>query len=170
MNLSAYEMFSLFFIPYSLMIWIIDFLSDKEINHDEFEIGVLGYIHHLIGVMTIGIGFIPILTKSLSITIISIIALLVTQVGFLINNDWCWFLTLTNNKINPGRPDRKWRSEIVTLLKHYIRGDEWAYSDITHNINDSTIKVLNTVMIIHLIRLIIIPVANTMINNTQRVP
>ena len=156
MDLNAYEMFSLFFIPYSLIIWTLDFLSDKEVNHDEFEIGVLGYLHHLFGVMTIGIGFIPILTKSLSITIISIIALLVTQVGFLINNDWCWYLKLTNNKINPGRPDRKWRSEIVTLLKHYIRGDEWAYSDITHNINDSTTKVLNTVMIIHLIRLAII--------------
>jgi len=170
MNLSAYEMFSLFYIPYSLIIWILDFLSDKEVNHDEFEIGVFQYLHHLFGVITIGMSFLPILTNSLSITVLSIIVLFVTEVGFLINNDSCWFLTLTNNKINPGKPNRKWRAEIVSLLKHYIRGDEWAYSDITHNINYSTVKLINTAMIIHLIKLIIIPVATTiLVANTMRV-
>jgi hypothetical protein len=155
MNLNTYEVFALFYIPISLVMWILDFLSDKDITKNEFEIGLYQYTHHLFAVLHMGILILLLTTKDLPVTIITIIIILIAQIGFLINNDSCWFLTLTNIKINPDRPNRKWRAEIGSLIKHYIRGDEWAYSDINQNVNYTSVKLINTLAILHLLKMLI---------------
>jgi len=164
MNLSDYEILALIHVPYSLIMWTLDFLSDKEITHSEVKIGALQYVHHLFGVFNMGVIFLLLFSKSIKLSILTFIVIIVSQIGFLINNDSCWLLTLTNKAINPDRPNRKWRAEIGSLIKHYIRGDSWGYSDINVNINYSSVKFINTVMIIHLIKLIILNA------NTRRVP
>lgn len=156
MSLSNYEIISMIYIPYSLILWSIDYLSDKNITHNELEIGLMQYIHHLFGIFNIGVIILLLTSKSISLAIITILVNLFSQVGFLINNDDCWLLTLINNKINPTMPRRKWRGEMESLIKHYTRGDDWAYSEIRNNSATRTVLYVNILMIAHLVKLMLV--------------
>jgi len=136
-------------------MWILDFLSDKDVINNEIKIGALQYIHHLLGAFTFGILILLLTSRSIPLTIVSIIVIFITQLGFLINKDYCWLLTLTNKTINPNKPNRKWRADVVSIIKHYTRGDDWAYEDINYNINCHSVKVLNVAMILQLLKIII---------------
>lgn len=155
MNLNEYQLLSLIYIPYSLILFALDFLSDKNITENEVEIGVLQYIHHLFGIFNIGVIILLFTSNSLVLTAVSIIINLIAQVGFLINGDYCWLLTLVNKKINSDIPNRKWRGELVSLIKHYIRGDDWAYSDIRNNDATPTVVFVNSIMFLQLMKLLI---------------
>ena len=155
MNLNEYQLLSLIYIPYSLILFGLDFLSDKNITKNEVEIGILQYIHHLFGIFNIGVIILFLTSKSLVITAVSIIINLIGQVGFLISDDYCWLLTLVNKKINSDMPNRKWRGELVSLIKHYIRGDEWAYSNIRNNDATPTVVFVNIIMFFQLLKLLI---------------
>jgi hypothetical protein len=155
MNLSEYQLLSLIYIPYSLILFALDFLSDKNITKNELKIGILQYIHHLFGIFNIGVIILFLTSKSLVLTAVSIIINLIAQVGFLINGDYCWLLTLVNKQINPEMPNRKWRGEIVSLIKHYLRGDEWAYSDIRNNDATPTVLFVNIFMFFQLMKLLL---------------
>ena len=83
--------------------------------------------------------------------IISIITSLVIQIGYIINNDHCWLTVLSNKLINPEQPNRIWRADLFLQIKHYIRGDSWAYKDI-YNFNQNNIVLFgNIVFIVFLI-------------------
>jgi hypothetical protein len=153
MSLNVYEVFALFYIPISLIAWTIDFLSDKEIVHSELEIGIIHYLHYLAGIMQNAI-LILLCSKSIFVTVLSIIIVIGTQIGFLINKDYCWLLRLTNTKINPKKPNRKARVSLESFIKHYIRGDEWAYSDIRNSDATKSATVMNVLLILQLIKLI----------------
>jgi hypothetical protein len=160
--MNNYEIFSLFYIPYSLIMWSIDYLSDKDITHKEMKIGIFQYLHHLI-ITIINLSFMLILFyKGITITGLTVIVMIIAQIGFLINKDKCWFLTTINKQINPDNPNRKWRADLYSLLKHYIRGDSWAYSDIRNNDSTYNVNTMNLLIFIQLIKLIIL--------NTRRVP
>jgi hypothetical protein len=153
MNLNVYEVFALFYIPISLITWTTDFLSDKEIVHSELEIGIIHYLHYLVGVTQYALILI-LCSKNIVLTVLSIIASLGTQIGFLINKDYCWLLRLTNKKINPKKPNRKARFSLDSFIKHYIRGDSWAYSDIRNTDATTSAIIMNVLLIIHLIKII----------------
>ena len=155
MNLNEYQLLSLIYIPYSLILFALDFLSDKNITENEVEIGILQYIHHLFGIFNIGVIILFLTSNSLVLTAVSIIINLIAQVGFLINGDYCWLLTLVNKKINSNMPNRKWRGEFVSLIKHYIRGDDWAYSDIRNNDATPTVVFVNSIMFFQLLKLLL---------------
>jgi hypothetical protein len=87
MNLNSYELVALFHVPYSLILWSIDFLSDKELVKDELEIGTIQYLHYLIVSFTIGILVLLLASKSMPITILTVIISMCSQIGFLINKD-----------------------------------------------------------------------------------
>ena len=53
------------------------------------------------------------------------------HIGFLINDNVCWMTILINKLINKNKPLRKWRgADPLAYIKHYLRGDEWAYSNL----------------------------------------
>jgi hypothetical protein len=153
MNLNVYEVFALFYIPISLITWTTDFLSDKEIVHKELEIGIIHYLHYLVGVTQYAIAQL-LCSKNIFLIILSIITALGTQIGFLINKDYCWLLRLTNKKINPKKPNRKARFSLDSFIKHYIRGDSWAYSDIRNTDATTSVVTMNVLLILQLIKLI----------------
>jgi hypothetical protein len=130
--MNLYEYSAVILLPIILFHFIIDFLSDSEIPPGlETKIGILQFIHTIWGsIMLSGIFILPFTKVSLSTLFITIATSIVIQSGFLINNDYCWMTKMTNNFISPTRKNRKWRGNIMLLTQHYIRGDQWAYSDI----------------------------------------
>jgi hypothetical protein len=111
-------------------MWTIDILSDSYIKDNIIEIGILQYLHHLIGIFNFGVLFLLFFSNSTNMLITSVIISIVSQIGWLYNNDLCWLFTYVNKKIDSNRPKRKWRAELYSFIKHYIRGDSWGFSDI----------------------------------------
>jgi len=131
-----------------------DYLSDKKITHSETKLGILIFIHHLLCVfMCFGSIICLLFSKSIILAFIIIAISTVIQSGFLINNDYCWLTVMINNLIDPEQPYRKWRGDYESLLKHYIRGDSWAYSDI-RNINQQSMALnINVILILFLLKI-----------------
>ena len=48
--------------------------------------------------------------------------------------------------------NRKWRGDFYSLLKHYTRGNDWAYSNIRNTENFKNILIMNSVHIFTLIK------------------
>ena len=144
---------SLFVIPLTLFNFCLEFLPDKEVTRDELKIGILNLIHHLFYAFNIlGVSLLLFLQNpSFIIIILTVISSIITQVGYLLHNDFCWITRMVNTLINPDKPNRKWRAGVESMIKHYLRGDEWAYSEIKNVNNDNLLIFMN---IVHLILLI----------------
>ena len=155
LNLNEYQLLSIFYIPTTLFFWAFDFLSDKNITENELKIGILQFIHHFVATILVLVIVLLMTSKSLIFTIVSIIITIGSQVGFLINNDYCWLTRLINKEINPKMVDRKWRSDLESLIKHYIRGDDWAYSDIWNQDKTPAVIYGNVILILILLKLLI---------------
>jgi len=139
----------------SLIVWVIDFLSDSQITKDETKIGIIQYLHHLFSTIAFIGPFINLFFGSVPFYIISVLTSMIIQAGFLINNDYCWLSTLANKCIDPDHPNRKWRSAIDSFIKHYIRGDSWAYSEMCKpNFTYGTMTI-NCIFIIGIIKILI---------------
>ena len=152
--MDIYEIFSIYIIPSTLLLFGIDFLSDKQIVNNETLIGLLQLIHHLIStVVKIG-GTTALFTKNIKILIISVIVFTISQIGWLMNNDYCWYTKIVNEIINPDFPRRKWISDLSLFIKKYIREEEWAYSEIRNNDKTRDVLTMNTIFIICIIRCI----------------
>ena len=151
---SFYELMCIF-IPWSLTMWVIDFLSDSQITKDETKIGCLQYIHHLASVLAFMYPFINLVIPSFTFFLVSIPLSIIVQIGFLRNNDYCWLTRLANKCIDPNHPNRKWRSTIDSFIKHYIRGDSWAYSDMGPQNFESGITMINIALLIGLVVIIL---------------
>jgi hypothetical protein len=79
----------------------------------------------------------------------------VIQIGWLLHNDYCWVTKYANRLIGTKESNRKWIAELSSLIKHYIRGDEWAYSKQYHTSRTTEVLQLNTMLIILLIKIFI---------------
>ena len=137
-----------------LIFFSIDYLSDDQITDNETKIGICIFFHHLACVIS-GFGSILCLFFNgtiLSTTIIVLISIII-QAGFLVNNDYCWYTKMVNNLIDPQKPNRKWRGDYESLIKHYIRGDEWAYSDIRNIDQTQFVIFINIILILILIKI-----------------
>jgi hypothetical protein len=56
------------------------------------------------------------------------------------------------NSLITGNPKRKWIADFPSLIKHYIRGDSWAYSDVYKMDNTFKVTVNNLVFLFILIK------------------
>jgi hypothetical protein len=154
MNLTCYELFCII-IPLTIISFTIDFLSDGQITKNELKLGCLQFLHHLVSHCTALCGiFFLFITNSLIFYTICITLFLILQVGFLINNDYCWLTKLVNTTINKNNPLRKWMgSGWEYYIKHYIRGGTYAYSKMNRpGIDNKNIVILNIAIIIALIK------------------
>ena len=150
----VYDLIALIILPLILIQFSIDYLSDAQITDNETRIGILQFIHHIINKVTfIGSIFTLFLITDIKYVVLSVIVLMITQIGFLKNNDCCWYTRMVNTLIDPKNPNRKWLSDWESYVKHYIRGGEWAYSERFNNDATMEITVINIIYILILIKL-----------------
>ena len=152
--MNNYELSCLILII-TLFFFSVDYLSDNQIIYSETKIGILSFLHHLFCII-LGFGSILCLffSKSLIMAFILILVSTIIQTGFLINNDYCWYTVMVNKIINPlSLGNRKWRGDYESLIKHYIRGDSWGYSDI-YTINQTQFVIcINIIITLFLLKI-----------------
>ena len=153
--MDSYNFISIFVLPLTLVHFSLDYLRDKDIKTNETKVGMLSYLHHFIVNFNLaGVLVLPFVDSTLSVITLNIIITIIAQYGLLINKEQCWLTTKINNLIN-GKTNRKWIADLNSFIKHYIRGDEWAYSDINFLNNTNRLTFINTVFIIILIKFIL---------------
>ena len=156
LDLSSYEMFSLIIIPFSLTFFGADFLRDNDITDNETKIGLIQYLHHFAFTTNIS-GLIGTLFLSNSIPLVAFLTLgsMINQAGWLINNDYCWLTQHANKTMGAKSKNRKWIAEVSSLVRHYIRGDEWAYSEMRQFDRSEQVLISNGLLLAILIKIII---------------
>ena len=139
-----YDFFSVVILPFTILHFSLDFLTDKDIKNNILKIGFYQFLHHLILVTHVsGFTLLPFMNGNLICITVAVLVSVIAQAGWLVNHDYCWLLTFINKQMNVG--NRKWRGEIHSLIKHYTRGDQWAYSDIKSMDNTFNVKLMNGV-------------------------
>ena len=152
-KLGMYEYVSVILLPLILFHFCLDFLSDDEIVRDETKIGILQFFHHTVCTIYLsGILILPFISINIGIIILTILVSIITQIGYLINNEYCWVTSMVNKMINPGgNGKRKWvGGDICSLIKSYLY-DNWRYSDIKYINNTKLTLIANIVHIIIII-------------------
>jgi hypothetical protein len=154
--MKTYDFVALIILPLVLIQFSIDYLSDSQITTNETRIGILQLIHHLITKITfIGSIFTLFLVNDIKYISLGVIILIIVQLGFAKNNDHCWYTRMVNELIDKNKPNRKWRSDWESFIKHYIRGDKWAYSDRFNNDATMELTMVNIIYILIFIKLIL---------------
>jgi len=138
-------------IPISMCMFALEYLSDAQLENKELKIGILDYLHHLIAtICTFGLPISVFYNRGISIVFINVVVFTISQMGFVINKDSCWLTTKINKLINKKRINRIWRSDLSTLIKHYIRGDDYAYKDIYNDSKLSLTLFINILIILNI--------------------
>ena len=154
--MKTYDFVALIILPLVLVHFSIDYLSDSQIITFETEIGILQLIHHLITkIAFVGSIFTLFLVDDIKYISLGVIILIIAQLGFVKNNDYCWYTKMVNELIDKNKPNRKWRSDWESFIRHYIRGKEWAYSDRFNNDATMEMTVVNVVYIVIFIKFIV---------------
>ena len=144
MSTDMYTFASAVLLPFSMIHFMMDYLSDDEIKHSETKIGIFQYLHHLFGAATVFSAVVlPFINPKLSVIAFTTIMCLIAQIGWLKNKEFCWYWSFMNKMINPDKPKRKWTADIFSLMKKYIRtGENWAYSDVYKVDNNLTVLIM----------------------------
>ena len=150
-----YELFALIIIPGSLISFGFDFLSDKDVTENETKIGLFSFLHHLIITIQASVLINMGLSNNLALLVLTAIITIGGQMGWLINKDHCFITRFVNNLIGEDKKYRKWRGGIEMYIKHYIRGDQWAYANFTNYRNNGLVLFGNIVLIIWCVKIII---------------
>ena len=137
--MKTYDIFALIVIPLTIFLFSIDYLSNKDITHYELKAGIFVFLHHLLFVITANVFTFAIISKDPRLLLVTATINVISQAGWLINNDFCFITKFQNNIINENRPNRLWRGSPELLLKHYFRGDEWAYKNYTEYKNEKIV-------------------------------
>lgn len=153
--MDLYSIFNLIIIPFSLFIFAIEYLSDSYITHSELKIGILDFFHHLVVIMVSTGSFLSLFVNNIIFTSLIVIIYTIAEIGYIRNNEYCWWTEHINTLINNKRPNRKWRGGIDNLLKHYFRGDDWAYSDIRYINNQQKNIYINVTLIVSLLIILV---------------
>jgi hypothetical protein len=155
--MDLYNFISLIVIPLTIIHFALDYLPDRDVTHSETKIGIIQLFHHLISVIqTSGLFIVPFLNVNKSVFILLVTVSLISHMGYLKNEGRCWLLRFTNRIINPKTPDRKWISNIYSYIKHYIRGESWAYSDIRSDNNFGNSRLISCSLLISMVKYIIL--------------
>ena len=151
-----YNFISTIVLPLTVIHFACDYLSDSYITHSETEIGILQMTHHFLVVFNLtGIFVLPFFDIDLVTLFVSIMTLVIIQFGYLKNKEFCWLTRLINEKIKPGRKDRKWMGDFFCFMKHYVRGSDWTHGDIYKVDNRSKVLITNVVFLFILIKFIL---------------
>jgi len=78
---------------------------------------------------------------------------MISQIGWIHFDDRCWLTTMVNKLINPEKPDRIWRVDLLLQIKHYIRGSEWAYRNINNFEQTGIVLFSNIMYLLYLLRI-----------------
>ena len=143
-NLSLHQLFSVI-IPLALINFSFDYLSDGEVVKNELGIGIITLVHHIFAFCSVFFGLIfgLFFTNNPYFIILTTLIYIGIHIGFLINDNICWMTILINKMINPEKPLRKWRgADPMAYIKHYIRGDDWAYSNIYVSKRDKVLFII----------------------------
>jgi len=154
--MELFDFISLIVIPITILQFSLDYLADSQITHSETIIGLCQTLHHLVGVCQItGLMIIPFVNPSFSIILLLVMLFVITHTGYLKNKGKCWLLHYSNCLINPNKPNRKWIANMDSYVKHYIRGESWAYSDIRNNPNFNASLLINISLIVIMVKYIL---------------
>jgi hypothetical protein len=152
MKLGVYEYICII-TPLVLFTFSLDYLSDSQITDSETKIGIFQFIHHIIVTIILSTFALPFLSPKLSVITLSIIVSIIVQIGYRVNKDYCWWTRMVNVMINPDKPKRKWTGgDIESLMKRYVRGDSWTYSDMGPQNNNTLVILLNLIHLFVLIK------------------
>ena len=149
--MNLYEYIALIVLPFTILHFSLDYLSDKGIIKNEVKIGFLQFLHHFVAISHAAGLILPFFKAKLSTIVYVNLVSFIAQIGWLINKNNCWLLRLINKKMNSDE-NRKWRGDFYSLLKHYTRGNDWAYSNIRNTENFKNILIMNSVHIFTLIK------------------
>jgi hypothetical protein len=155
MKLGLYEYIGVL-TPFIIFNFCLDYLSDSQITQHETKIGMHQLFHHFIATILMCAFTLPFFSPNLSIITLSIIVSIGVQAGHRVNKDYCWLTRRVNKMIDPQKPNRKWTGgDTGSLMKKYIRGDSWAYSDMGPQNNTLITFVTNIIHLFVLIKIII---------------
>jgi hypothetical protein len=153
--MNFHELFSIIIIPCSLLSFAFDYLSDKDVTENETKIGFFSFLHHLIITIQGTVLLNLCISNNLALLVLTCLITTIGQMGWLINKDHCFITRFVNLLIGPDKKYRKWRGGIEMYIKHYIRGDEWAYADFTNYRNKGLVLFGNIALIIWCVKIII---------------
>ena len=152
--MEIYECITLI-LPFVIVNFCMDYLSDSEITKDELKIGIVQFIHHIILFIHSFVIFGPFIKPSILLIILITAVNIGVQIGWTINNDYCWLTTLTNRLIGTKCKNRKWMADIESHIKHYLHGDSWSITDINKLNNKWFVCLFNLFNLITIISYII---------------
>ena len=152
--MEIYECITLI-LPFVIVNFCMDYLSDSEILADELKIGIVQFIHHIILFIHSFVIFGPFIKPSILLIILITAVNIGVQIGWTINNDYCWLTTLTNRLIGTKCKNRKWMADIESHIKHYLYGDSWSITDINKLNNKWFVCLFNLFNLITIISYII---------------
>ncbi len=135
-------------VVYSLILFGFDYLRDKDITHSEMKIGILQYLHHLVTAMIMPGSLLALCSNNVPelVFVIGYINI-ISQNGFVLNDGYCWLTRYINRQIGVDQ-DRKWIGGMPELVKHYIRGDKWAYSNIYNPPGGDPAFIINNLLVL----------------------
>ena len=155
--MNLYEFVSVILVPYILITFSIEYLSNTLIEKDELKIGIWGMLHHLAeksGFLTLPIA--AVLCNDMRYFMFAVFSNMLAQIGFLLNDDKCWMTRNSNILANPAFPNKKFLSTFDSFIKQYIRGDEWANGSFHPKQKyTTTVTIFNIIIIIKFIVVII---------------
>jgi len=139
----------------SLFNFAIDYLSNKLITHNEFSIGIVTFLHHLVFSMLNLFPLILFMFINNSTLFFLLFGVIVAQIMWIINNDYCAVTQFQNSLINKDYKNYKWIATMTEFIMKYIRGDDWAYSDIRSVNRKTHILFGNGVLILYCLKMIL---------------
>jgi hypothetical protein len=150
------ELLIIIIILYSLFNFVIDYLSNTLITHNELKIGIITFFHHLLSSSLILSPIILFTKINNGILLFLLIVIIIAQVSWIIYKDVCIITQYQNTLINEEYKNYKWICDIHGFIKKYIRGDDWAYSNIRNNSKIYNILVINGLLILYSLKKILV--------------
>ena len=138
----------------SLFNFATDYLSNKLITENELQIGIVTLLHHLVFSMLNLFPLILFININNGILLFLLFGIITAQIMWIINKDYCPVTIFQNSLINKEYKHYKWMGTISDFITKYIRGDEWAYSDIRTVNRKSHVFFANGIIILYCLKMI----------------
>jgi len=149
------EILIIIVVMLSLFNFAIDYLSNKLITHNEFCIGIVTFLHHLVFCMLNLFPLILFININNSTLFFLLFGIILAQIMWIINNDYCAVTQFQNSLINKDYKNYKWIATMTEFIMKYIRGDDWAYSDIRSVNRKTHILFGNGILILYCLKTIL---------------
>jgi hypothetical protein len=141
-------------ILFSLVKFSLDYLSNTLITHNETIIGIVTLLHHLMFSILAFFPLILFININNGVLLFLLFGIIVGQIMWIMNNDYCAITQFQNVLIKEEYKNYKWIGSISDIIRKYIRGDEWAYSDIRNINKQSHIFLGNGILLLYCLKVI----------------